>query len=163
MLEDTSAFLVQERQQQVIQLGEVISIGPKWKADIPWLAALPWPTEDKYRSGLLDDDTLDTEWKPMPRDVDYQRPAYKEGFFQGDLEVGDLVLFTNARILDHFHWEGDDILIYPGNWLHGVVTGTFLADNPAARRYDKEGFESKAPEHGDFMAKARPGKRWSHR
>lgn len=126
----------------MIQLGEVIAIGPRWRADIPWLAALPWPTQAKYRSTELLDGSHDQEHGFSQRTADLPpRPAPKHlAEFEGELEVGDLVLFTNARVLDYFHFEGEDILVYPGNWLHGVVTGIHLADHPEQRRYEPENF-----------------------
>ena len=164
-LDDTQLLLFQERQSAVIQVGEILSVGPRWRSDTPWLASLPWPTQAKGRSSELDDGTLDKDFAPMirtadlpsrPLDTDKQIPE-----LWCTIMTGDLVLFTNARILDTFAWEGDDILVYPGNWIHGVVTETYLARSPGARRYELETFDTVAPTHGDFMAKAKPGKRWA--
>lgn len=160
--EDSPLVLTMQRQSAVIQLGEVLAVGPRWRANIPWLAALPFPTEDKYRNGVLDDGTLDPEWKPSDRSVDFARPSKTTAEFEGELSVGDLVLFVNARILDHFHWEGDDILVYPGNWLHGVVTGIHLADHPDERRYEPENFEMQQNDRSSYADRAKPGKRWTH-
>lgn len=158
--EDSPLLIVQNRQQSVMQLGEVLSLGPRWRQDRPWLASLPFPTEDKYRSGVLDDGTLDPEWKPSDRSIAWDRPMSSLAEFEGELAVGDLVVFTNARVLDHFTWEGDDILVYPGNWLHGVVTGIHLATNPDLRRYEREDFSMPANDRSAYADRAKPGKRW---
>jgi hypothetical protein len=152
--------MMQERQQDIVQLGEVIGIGSRWRADVTWLAALPFPTEDKYRSGILDDGTLDKTWTPSDRSIDFRRPSVSDAEFEGELAVGDLVLFTNARVLDFFTWDGEDILIYPGNWLHGVVTEVYLSDNPERRRYEPENFEMPARDRSAYADNAKPGKRW---
>lgn len=54
------------------------------------------------------------------------------------LERGALVVFNQARVHDHFRYLHEDILVYPGEWLLGVVTSGFLAENPGERQYDRQ-------------------------
>jgi hypothetical protein len=37
------------------------------------------------------------------------------------LTVGSLVIFVNARVYEKFQWETEEILVYPGCWLYGIV------------------------------------------
>lgn len=59
------------------------------------------------------------------------------------LEVGDLVVYDSPRIDDHFSHtftEGrlrgtKKVIVYPAKWVHAIVKGTFIAENPEAREY----------------------------
>ncbi len=52
------------------------------------------------------------------------------------VEVGDLVVFNQARVHDHFRWGSTDILVYPGEWLGGKIVDGVLVDNPTLREYE---------------------------
>lgn len=54
------------------------------------------------------------------------------------VEPGDLVLFMNSRVHDHFRWERVDVLVYPGEHLYAKVTDCFLVSNPGLREYERE-------------------------
>jgi hypothetical protein len=129
----------------VLQVGEVVGLGGRWTQDRPWFPPMPTP----HRTPL-DNGKWDPDWKP-PDLTDRARPqpasfcASHEAWLT-ELEVGDLVVYVQARVYDHFVWEGHDVLIYPGNWLMGVITGTSLNASPELRRYEGEQFDD-APHH----------------
>jgi hypothetical protein len=52
--------------------------------------------------------------------------------------VGDLVVYLQPRIFDHFRWGSKDILVYPAEWVLGVVSDCFLADHPNEREYERQ-------------------------
>lgn len=54
------------------------------------------------------------------------------------LEAGELAVFNQARVHDHFRYLHEDILVYPGEWLLGLVRDTFLAEHPNHRQYDRQ-------------------------
>lgn len=59
-----------------------------------------------------------------------------------ELQVGDLVVYNQARVFDHFKWHladsGEtDVLVYPGDWVLGVVRDGILAQHPELRMYGK--------------------------
>jgi hypothetical protein len=75
-----------------------------------------------------------------------------------DLKVGDLVVYTQARCYDVFPWNGEDILVYPGDWLHGRVEETSLAEHPELRRYLPDTFDSEAAKPRDTSYDRRVGR-----
>jgi hypothetical protein len=59
--------------------------------------------------------------------------------WNGDvIAVGDLVVFNQARVHDHFRWGQHDILVYPGEWLCGKITTGVLVDDPSLREYERQ-------------------------
>lgn len=55
-----------------------------------------------------------------------------------DLKTGDLVVYNQARVHDHFRWLHEDILVYPGYWVLGIVKDGVLVERPELRRYEKQ-------------------------
>ena len=66
--------------------------------------------------------------------------AWKEGgrYEALDLKAGDLIVYNQARVYDHFRWEHEDILVYPGYWVLGIVKDGVLVEHPELRRYEKQ-------------------------
>jgi hypothetical protein len=147
--EDHRVFLNETKNKGVLQLGEVVGLGSRWTQDAPWFP--PIPQQDRARSERLEREQRAlvgeapgvTPWKPMIRTPDSLTrrkppPQFSLGhkLALGDINIGDLVYYSTPRIYDHFEYEGDDIIIYPGCWLYGVVTDTYLAD-PTVRRTER--------------------------
>ena len=137
--QDTGRLWLQENSgtREVAQLGEVIGLGARWTADAPWV--VPMPRQDRRDVAPMLDGSADVEWKPeqieeLPR-VRPEAIGPTELLALEDVKPGDVVVFINARVLDTFKWGDQDILVYPGNWLLGVVSDTWLANRPEARRY----------------------------
>lgn len=64
---------------------------------------------------------------------------WTEGQYRSlELQVGDLVVYNQARVSDHFRWHEADILVYPGYWVLGVVRDGALVENPHRRQYEKQ-------------------------
>lgn len=68
---------------------------------------------------------------------------WTEGLLRGlELQVGDLVVYNQARVFDHFKWhfgiDGEcDVLVYPGYWVLGVVRDGLLVQHPELRTYGR--------------------------
>lgn len=132
---DVSLFLVEGRDDRSLQVGEVCGIGSRWTQDKKW-----WPPMPRVERGVLDNGKPDPTWTPpdlsnVPR---CPPPRFGVGHVDAlvEIAVGSLVVYNKARIYDTFRWEGEDFLVYPGNWIHGVVEDTYLAENPDVRRYE---------------------------
>lgn len=141
--QDGMLLTVEGFDSRVLQLAEVVGLGSRWNQDRKWLP--PMPTQSKERSRTLIDGTQDPDWKPMWRYPDSSTPrpppvVFTEGHRARieDLSIGDLVVYVTSRVYDHFQWREHDILVYPGNWLLGVVTETHLAERPELRRYERQ-------------------------
>lgn len=147
---DGKILLLQNRADGILQVGEVLGLGGRWTQDAKW-----WPPmgqQNKQRAETLEREGRAlvgergvSEWKPMWRYPDSSTPRKPSPVFTpmhagllDSLKVGDLVVFTNARVYDTFKWENEDILVYPGCWIHGVVTDTHLDNFPSLRRYEPE-------------------------
>ncbi len=55
--------------------------------------------------------------------------------FLPQLTVGALVIFVNARVYEAFHWETEEILVYPGCWLYGIIEN--WQESAVGRRYER--------------------------
>lgn len=55
-----------------------------------------------------------------------------------DLKLGDIVVYNQARVFDHFRFHASDILVYPGYWILGIVKDGVLVEHPELRRYEKQ-------------------------
>ncbi len=141
--QDGSLILIQGIDDRLLQVGEVVGLGGRWPQYRPWS-----PPRVTPRRGYLDPEMNggkhELEDFKAP-DFSLEPPRVKHGVFSeaaaaqlDDLKVGDLVVFVNSRAYDHFRWGNDDILVYPGNWIYGVVTGTHVAENPEVRRFALE-------------------------
>lgn len=73
----------------IYHLGEVVGLGPQFKAEVP-------------------------------------------------VQAGDLVLFMNSRVHDHFRWGTTDILVYPGEHLYAKVLESILVESPHLREYEQQ-------------------------
>jgi hypothetical protein len=129
----------------VLQVGEIVGLGGRWSQDRPWFPPMPTPHRTPLDNGKWDD-----SWKP-PDMTDRARakPALFDAAHAAwldELSVGDLIVYVQSRVYDHFEWEGRDVLVYPGNWVYGAITGTSLNANPHLRRYEGEQFDD-APHH----------------
>lgn len=148
--QDGGTIIIFDRQPGVLQLGEIIGLGGRWTQDSPW--SPPFSQQDKARADDLEREQRAlmgaapgvSAWKPMWRFPDSSTPRPPTPVFTpiheglvGHLHVGDLVIFNQARVYEVFKWEGDDILVYPGNWILGVVSGLPM-DVPEVRRYEEE-------------------------
>lgn len=149
--DDVRTFLVEGRDNRVLQVGEMIGLGNRWTEDAQWWPPVPVPRrtdafteiKDEYGNGTgRYREGWDPDWKPPDMSQKLPRPAARFGLgherLLSDLKVGDLVVYTSARIYDVFAWENEDILLYPGNFIHAVIERSHLADHPEARRYDVE-------------------------
>jgi hypothetical protein len=103
-----SFLFYEDRTPGVLQVGEIISLGPRWTADVIWRPPMPGATE-------------------RPKGVVWTHGH--EAILQ-EVKEGDLVVFNMARVLDHFCHEGADILVYPGNWILGVLDKTCIPPKP---------------------------------
>ncbi len=135
-------------QGQILQVGEVVGLGGRWTQNRPWQPPMPAP-----RRPMMPDGSPDMAWKPpdlsrmpqiQPARFDEAHKAWLE-----DLKVGDLVVYTQARCYDVFRWEDEDILVMPGDWLHGRVEETSLAEHPELRRYLPDTFDTEAAARPD--------------
>ena len=57
-----------------------------------------------------------------------------------ELKPGDLIVYIQSRVYDVFEWEGEDILVYPGNWIMGVADSMTITD-AELRRYERDEFD----------------------
>jgi hypothetical protein len=144
--EDSRVLLLEMKDKGVMRFGEVVGLGSYWTMDLPWFP--PIPQQSRARSEELEREQRRrigqfgvSDWKPMimtPDSLTRRKPmgVYTVGHAlrAGDVKAGDLVVYNNARVYDTFRHEEDDILVYPGIWLEGVVTDTHL-DNPRVRRF----------------------------
>ncbi len=128
----------------VLQVGEVVGLGGRWTQDRPWQPPMPNVQPD-YINGRID-----PNWKPP--DLSRRPEILPARFAAGHqdwletVKVGDLVVFTQARAYDVFQFENEDIIVYPGCWLHGRVEETSMADHPELRRYLPDSFDTEAPD-----------------
>ena len=54
------------------------------------------------------------------------------------ISVGDLVLFVQSRVFDHFRWGRHDVLVYPGAFTVAKVTSGILVEEPHLREYEQQ-------------------------
>jgi hypothetical protein len=138
--QDGSILTLEGFDSRVMQLAEVVGLGGRWTQGAQWFP--PPPTIDKYRNAILDSGSLDPGWRPpdLSNRARPKPPVFTEAHedLLRDLKVGDLVVYITARVYDHFRYESQDILVYPGNWIQGVVTDFHLADRPEVRRYERQ-------------------------
>lgn len=142
--------LVGGKDGRVLQIGEVLGVGSRWTQDSQW--SPPIPNQDRARSESLEREGRAlvgerpgvSEWNPMRRFADSSTyrplpPAFSLGhkLALADVQPGDLVVYNAARIYDYFEFEGDNVLLYPGNWIYGVVEQTNIAEQPELREYDR--------------------------
>lgn len=124
----------------VLQVGEVVGLGGRWTQDAQWFPPMPTP-----RRTTLDNGSWDPDWKPpdMTHRARPRPPRFDDAHraWLETVKVGDLVVYVQSRVYDFFVWEGEDILVYPGNWLHGVVDDSMLALHPELRRFEGEQFD----------------------
>ena len=130
---------------QILQIGEIIGLGGRWTQDRPWQPPMP-----AVRPILLEDGSVDPNWKPpdLSRMPQIQHATFDERHRErlDTLKVGDLVIFTQARAYDVFQWLGADIVVYPGNWLHGKLEEGAIVAIPGLRRYMQDTFDTEAPD-----------------
>jgi hypothetical protein len=131
-------------QSQVLQVGEIVGLGSRWTQDRPWQPPMPNVTR-----GVLNDGSPDMSWTPPDLSM---RPAVLPPRFSAGhqerlalLKPGDLVVYTQARAYDVFNFMGEDILVYPGCWIHGVVEDASIND-VSKRRYLEDSFDTAAPD-----------------
>lgn len=127
----------------ILQIGEIVGLGGRWSQWRPWQPPVP-----AIRPILMPDGSQDPNWRPPDLSM---RPAILPGRFDeghiewlSQLKVGDLVVFTQARAYDTFRWNDEDIIVFPGCWLHGIVEDTAIADHPELRRYLPDTFDTEA-------------------
>jgi hypothetical protein len=129
---------------KVLQVGEVVGLGGRWTQDRPWQPPMP-----AIRPVLMEDGSVDPNWKPpdLSRMPQIQPARFDQRHIErlDTLKVGDLVVYTQARAYDVFNWKGEDILVYPGNWIHGRVEESSIND-PSKRRYLLDNFDTEAPD-----------------
>ena len=128
--------LIGGRSDGVMQIGEVVGLGGRWNQERAWAPPMLTP-----KRGEMLDGSSERDWKAPDLSM---RPAppvarFTDGHLRGldDLKAGDLVVYYNARVYDHFSHDGTDILVYPGNWIVGVVTEALLSEAPELRNYDQ--------------------------
>lgn len=133
--EDGPLLLLQETDgRRVLQQAEVVSLGARWTQARRWQ-----PPGLQAAAGEMLDGNRETDFRPP--DMAMPMLVNPVSFGQGHLDVldevqaGDLVVYSTARPYDSFKYDGFEYVVYPGNWLYGVVRGTHLADHPEARRY----------------------------
>lgn len=145
---DGRVLVLQDRQDGVLQVGEIVGLGGRWTQESKWWP--PFQRQDRQRAEQLERDGRAmvgekgvSAWKPMWRYPDSSTPRKPEPSFTpmheklvAELKVGDLVVFVNSRVYETFKWETEDILVYPGCWLQGIVDGSHL--NEGLRRYEPE-------------------------
>ncbi len=142
--QDGSLILLQGIDDRLLQVAEVVGLGGRWAQYRRWSPPFVTP-----RRGYLDpemnggkhelEDFKAPEMCIMPAREPCAWGPEGEALAQlENLKVGDLVVFVNSRTYDYFRWGNDDILVYPGNWLYGVVTETHVADHPEVRRFALE-------------------------
>lgn len=130
---------------QVMQIGEVVGLGGRWTQGGPWQPPIP-----VVRRTTLDNGGWDKDWRPP--DLSHAPRRQPAVFGEAHLasldtvKVGSLVVFTQSRAYDVFRWEGRDIIVFPGQWLHGVLEGVPIAERPELRRYMLDTFDTAAPE-----------------
>lgn len=133
-------------QNKVLQIAEVVGLGGRWTQNRPWQPPMPAP-----RRPLMPDGSPDMSWKPpdLSRLPQPQPARFGEGHkaWLEDLKVGDLVVYTQARTYDVFPWDGEDILVHPGDWLHGRIEDSTLAEHPELRRYIRDEFNTEAADY----------------
>lgn len=156
--EDSPILLNQQADPGVTQVGEIVGLGDRWTQDSVWnppvCVAQQKNLHQSRRDYLWGKDAdgeevfdprgghLDPDWKPTyvperPRTPGPRfTPAHRAS--RQAIKVGALVVFINARVYEVFRWETEDLLVYPGNWILGVIEGSYLADHPDARRYAEE-------------------------
>jgi hypothetical protein len=124
----------------VLQVGEIVGLGGRWTQDRPWFPPPPIPKRTPLGNGSWDPDwkapDLTFRARPLPARFD---AAHQE--WLSTLKVGDLVIYVQSRAYDVFVWEGEDIIVYPGNWIHGLVDETSIALYPELRRFEREHFD----------------------
>ncbi len=137
---DLSWLLVEHsaKNKTPYRIGEVISLGSRWNQSAVWHPPMPTP-----KKGVMLDGEGEKEWKAPELHINRWRPPppdFNEAHASllEDVKPGDLVVYINSRAYDFFTWETDDLIVYPGNWIQGVLRDTFLADNPDARRFDRQ-------------------------
>lgn len=136
--QDGTILTLEGFDHRVLQLAEVVGLGGRWTEDKPW--SPPMPMHDKHRNGIMDDGTLDPNWRPPDLSGAPRRPCpvftpmHAERL--RDLKVGDLVVYISSRVYDHFRWESFDILVYPGNWIVALVEDSHLTRE--RRRYERQ-------------------------
>ena len=144
-------------QGNILQVGEIVGLGGRWTQNQPWQPPMPTP-----KRTLMPDGSPDPIWKPpdlsrVPQRQPARFQAGHEGWLE-DLKVGDLVVYTLARCYDVFPWNGEDILVYPGEWLHGRVEDVSVADDPSLRRYLPDTFDTEATKRPPTERDARVGR-----
>lgn len=139
-----SLLILGGKSHNVLQIGEVVGLGGRWTQNRPWFPPAPIP----HRT-TLDNGSWDPDWKAP--DLTFRARPKPARFDAGhiewlqDLKVGDLVVYIQARVYDVFQHDGQDILVYPGDFIQAVVEGTSL-DDPKARRYEKDEFADDTPQ-----------------
>lgn len=146
----------------VLQLGEVVGLGGRWTQDRPWFPPIPNP----HRTPLVEvvngvmQERWDDNWKPSWKTPDSRtvrpKPAqFNEGHraWLEEIKVGDLVVYIQSRVYEFFEWEGEDILVYPGNWIMGVA-GDLTITEEELRRYERDQFDD-APHEKPTVNRAR--------
>jgi len=128
----------------VLQVGEVVGLGGRWTQDRKWFPPMPTP-----RRTTLDDGSWDPNWRPP--DLTHRTRPFLPSFSAGhqewlsSLKVGDLAIYVQSRVYDDFEYDGQRILVYPGNWILGIVDETTLA--PELRRYEGDEYVDDKPMH----------------
>ncbi len=134
--QDGKLIWLQGIDPRLLQIAEVVGISERWPQWRAWCPPLVVP-----RRGEMLDGTQEPDWKP-PEDLNYAPKPVGWGPDAeariNDIKVGDLVVFAQSRVYTTFKWGDADILVYPGNWLYGVVEEHHLVEHPELRRYEYE-------------------------
>lgn len=127
---------------RLLQFAEVVGKGARWPQWRKWEPPVIHP-----HKGVMLDGTQEKDWKPSkdwqsagdfnyaPRPIGWGEAA---ALRYEDIAVGDIVVFVSSRVYTSFRWGDHDILVYPGNWLYGVLEDHHLAAEPERRRYEYE-------------------------
>lgn len=141
--------LIGGRDGRVLQVGEVLGLGSRWTQERQWFP--PFAEQNKARSeelersqrALLGERGV-SAWKPMIRTPDSMTARLPMAAFTmshklelSQLAPGDLVIYNQARIFETFPFQGDDVILYPGNWIYAIVEEANLTERPELREYDQ--------------------------
>ena len=139
----SSLLILGGQSNNVLQMGEVVGLGGRWTQNRPWFPPAPTPHRAPLDNGKWDPDwkAPDLTFRARPKPARFD--AGHEEWLR-DLKVGDLVIYIQARIYDVFQHDGQDIIVYPGDWIQAVVEDSTLSD-PARRRYEKDDYSDPTP------------------